>query len=141
MYQWLRPGVPQASCKNLTKDLHKAADKYDMAILVLTAAPDFKAAAVNAWGAWSHNPGGELFKFMSRDGNYSDGVSGTIGCLTMIKGGHCKSLSPILDNLIAKDIRIPSSPGGITPESLPVFAEYQRLADSMFRQEDCCGRV
>lgn len=102
---------------------------YDAQIARLTENPDLIE------GEWALGEG--LFQFATRDGGYYS----ECGCLTMIKF-EPSTISPVikgiidenLKNKILQDDRIPSDVKDITPESLPVFKEYQLLIDKMYEE-------
>jgi len=57
------------------------------------------------------------------------------GCLTMIrKYPDCSAWTDKLTEEIRSDERIPFSAWTVTPEDLPVFAEWQRRLDKEIRQ-------
>jgi hypothetical protein len=56
------------------------------------------------------------------------------GCLTQIKSGIYKSQSEEMTVKIMADDRIPIDFKKITIKSLPVFAEYQRQFDVLFKR-------
>lgn len=91
-------------------------DKYDEQIACLTLNP---ARIVDAWAL-----GDCLFQGASHDGEV-----GPYGCLTMVRTGAWNAATPELTEQIRNDMRIPSNCFGITVESLPVFAEWQRRLD------------
>lgn len=107
-------------------------DIYDEAIAYLTSDPDrFQDRVGLAWN-WSNleRPGSVLFRYCSGNGQpmHHDILC---GCLTQVKNG-LNAATEELTNLIRADPRIPDDVDNITPESLPVFAEYQRMMDNMF---------
>lgn len=73
----------------------------------------------------------DLFRFASVNGYASrDSKGKAIGCLTMVRGGKaCLAATPELTAAIRADDRLPSDEEHITPEHLPVMAEWQRRLD------------
>lgn len=96
-------------------------DKYDKQIAYLTEHPE------KIFLYWVGGKG--LFAFA---GPISDP---TIGCLTMIRGSGDVALTPELTKAIQSDERIPYGEEGITIESLPVFAEWQRRLDAGLNED------
>ena len=107
-------------------------DKYDEAIAELMAVDERKweREVLRAWDAPSRDGVGCLFQFAGISGLISGRVC---GCLTQIRAepGFYAAATPDLTDAIAVDERLPSSPRDITPEDLPVFAEWQRKIDAM----------
>ena len=99
-------------------------DKYDEAVDLLRQNPDKITAA---WCSPRSNPGGCLFELAKR----SDGeLRETDGCLTMIRSyDSCVYENEALTKEIRDDTRIPNAKENLTPDNLPVFAEWQRLLD------------
>jgi hypothetical protein len=106
------------------------ADKYDEAVAHLTAHPD---EIYEAWMSAQDHTYGCLFRFLPNEHN----------CLTMLRSEPWNGRSE-LSRRAAKDERLPTTrqflgekTARIEPTwtleqrlaSLPVFAEYQRLAD------------
>lgn len=106
-------------------------DKYDEAIEYLTAHPD------EILLAWSDRPGDQhphhcLFIYANASGEFSS--RGFLGCLTQIRsGGPWRAETSELTAAIAADDRLPDHWDGITPNDLPVFAEWQRRLDREIR--------
>lgn len=96
-------------------------DIYDKQIGELTKSPHLIPIQ------WSNAKG--IFAFV--------GYGSLSGCLTMIRKttecNACKEryIDEELTAQIRADERIPSGPGGITVESLPVFAEWRRKIDKL----------
>lgn len=109
-------------------------DKYDDAIEYLTEHPHEISFA---WAHSQSHHAGCLFQFVTPDGlpfgwaKESRGLS--CGCPVQIRGWDYVSTSEHLTDLIREDNRIPSDEESITVESLPAFAEIQRLADRTIR--------
>lgn len=61
------------------------------------------------------------------------GPSAGYGCLTQVKGGTHKAASKCLTAAIQADTRIPEDVNKIKLKHLPVFAEWQRKLDKMFK--------
>lgn len=98
------------------------ADKYDEAVAYLTAHPD---EIRRAWANPDAHEYGCLFMYL-------DGPGGNCGCLTLVKldPGMYKRTHPHMAGLIDRvnaDPRIPKYEHSITEESLPAFAEWQRI--------------
>ena len=120
-------------------------DKYDRAIEVLLEASDFKVEAEEAWNAPLTHEAGCLFQFASKSGRFEEptvtqcdscGNELMCGCLTLIRETVCDVAdTPELTEAIRADERIPTSPRDITPEDLPVFAEWQRRLDKELERE------
>jgi hypothetical protein len=106
-------------------------DKYDEAMDYLTEYPE---EIPWAWAGPDIHEAGCLFKFMRP---YKGNRNELYGCLTMIrnlkKGGPFYVVHVALDDemteAIRADERIPTDYSDITVESLPAFAEWQRIAD------------
>ena len=99
-------------------------DKYDEQIKYLTKRPE------KILKQWENCKG--LFRYATPDDfEYSHAT----GCLTMIrKNEECMVPDhPELTKAIKTDNRIPLTPREITPEHLPVFAEWQRRLDREIR--------
>lgn len=94
-------------------------DKYDKQIKLLTKHPELIG------NSWASAEG--LFQ-----GASPTGTDINYGCLTMVKSGGLEAYTISLTERIRSDPRIPSSQTEITPELLPVFAEYQREMDEMW---------
>lgn len=97
-------------------------DKYDEAIEYLTAHPD---EMPDAWGDTSEHKAGCLFAYL---GDLGDTVC---GCPTMVKNGFRSTSVLELTTAVRADPRIPRRVDDITVESLPAFADIQRLADKL----------
>jgi hypothetical protein len=109
-------------------------DKYDEAIAELLqdnpSRPTFEERVVDAWNYPKKRGPGALFQ--------PCGQMGACGCLTQIvsremnfDGAPYAAVTPELTEAILADDRIPPTPHDITPEDLPVFAEWQRKIDAM----------
>ena len=101
-------------------------DKYDEAITYLTDRPDEILTAWTYGGAEQVNPYGCLLRYTG---------SGSCGCLTQVRAG-ANGPSPQIEMAIRSDNRIPMDPGDITPEHLPVFAEWQRKLDAWHAENE-----
>lgn len=99
-------------------------DNYDEMIDSLTNNPELIGKT------WSYGLG--LFQFATRPDSPEPEEDGPVGCLTMIKGGHYIAPTKEMTERIRSDERVPSDAILITPESLPVFAEYQREFDELW---------
>jgi hypothetical protein len=119
------------------------ADKYDKDVAYLKGllVKDFQGAV---WNAWNHplsaeGKGGSLFLFITPNcdpmwhGSEERNDSERYGCLTEIRNGDHLAYTTDLTNRIYADERIPSRPQDITPESLDVLAEWQRIVDKEIR--------
>ncbi len=111
-------------------------DKYDRAIELLNRLDDtnFRNVVSKAWGLSENDDVVEiicLFQYCSNN-NYAS----NIGCLTMIRksGGMIVQDRPDLTKQIREDERIPKNCNEITKESLPVFAEWQRILDKELKR-------
>lgn len=98
-------------------------DIYDKEIKRLSKDPD------KIYSAWLY--GDDHSPLFDAAGPRRDGVN--CGCLTQVKRGMYLASSKRLTAAIQADARIPSNPHKITPEHLPVFAEWQRKLDKMFK--------
>jgi hypothetical protein len=80
------------------------------------------------WDAWTRAT--PLFDYVTKHGShrFNDGDK-KCGCLTQIRNGTSQAYCPILTKAIAADERIPKTEPYITPEHLPLFAEWQRAID------------
>lgn len=98
----------------------------------------------HAWGDPRLTEGGALFAMVQRGSRGYDSP----GCLTQIRDGRdvdgrqwifavidCAAREE-LTLAIASDERIPRDPIDITPECLPVFAEWQKRVNAAWRGED-----
>lgn len=92
-------------------------DKYDQAVKYLTTHPE------KIYMQWIR--GADLFQFAHR----MPQAPYACGCITMIKGGGYHAQTPEITAAIKDDPRIPEDVDDITPENLPVFAEWQRRLD------------
>jgi hypothetical protein len=102
----------------------RAPDKYDRAIAYLKDKPH---EIHLAWDTYRVHPAGCLFQKADFDPR-----TFRCGCLTQVAAGtHCAG-SEEITQLIRADECIPSSPYFITPDSLDVFAEWQRKLDKYF---------
>lgn len=124
-------------------------DKYDRAIEHLLAQPDFKQAVLSAWSYPAAdedepNPAHCLFQSASPSGQEDERspAGERIGCLTQIRITNSSreylplvAWTPELTKEIAEDESIPMSVDEVTPESLPVFAEWQRKLDRTIRRK------
>lgn len=101
---------------------------YQQAVEFLTKNPNYISQA------WSEpfSPGGCLFHLVS-----TSRVSIKYGCLTQIKAGYAESSSYELTKSIRNDKRLPMSWSGIyyNPDTLFVFAQWQRFIDFKLRRE------
>ncbi len=95
-------------------------DKYDEAVAYLTKHP---RKIFDAWDLPDETPHGCLF--MPVRGDYSF----CCGCLTEVASGLRRACTNELTEAIRADVRIPTNPREITPDDLPVFAEWQRRID------------
>lgn len=100
-------------------------DKYDHAIEYLTANP---GEIRDAWADPYVHEAGCLFVYAFRGD--SKHIPIDCGCLTLIKMGRNEAETPELTDAIMRDDRIPIRSEAITIESLPVFAEWQRIIDA-----------
>lgn len=100
-------------------------DKYDEQIERLTANP---RAIRSEWFA-----GRGLFRFAGVEEEGEPAEDG-IGCLTMIREepDRYRAADDDLTRRILGDARLPDDPSKITPDHLPIFAEYQREMDRMW---------
>ena len=101
---------------------------YDAQIARLTENPELIGEE------WSEAVG--LFQMLGRNG---DERNPHCGCLTMVKemAGDFHpvingKIDELLESKILADPRVPCGSSNITPESLPVFKEYQLLIDKMY---------
>ena len=108
-------------------------NKYDVAIENLLAAKDFREAVNDAWNYPSSEISGCLFSFVSPDGRAGNDYK--YGCLTQIKATIRIACTRELTETIRKDERIPDCLSGITPETLPVFKEWQERIDKELGRE------
>lgn len=106
-------------------------DKYDEAIAALRAAPDFRRAVYRAWLDPSGTAAGCLFVAAAPDPRMGLGY----GCLSQVKHKFLPGFTDELTAAIKADPRIPKLPADITPESLDVFAEWQRRLDKEFNRK------
>ena len=97
-------------------------DSYDEMIDYLKDNPN------DIYRLWSYGVG--LFQFASRPN--SPHQKSTVGCLTMIKGNSYVAPTFEITEKIRADERVPADSWLITPDSLEVFAEYQRLFDELW---------
>lgn len=110
-------------------------DKYDAAITFLTTNPatgeprpigpltdnlSFERQISHAWANPPFHPGGCLFQFVGPNGS---------GCLTQVRAGRLDAATPDLTARIRADERIPTSYRQLTPDMLPIFAEWMREID------------
>jgi len=119
------------------------ADKYDEAIAYLTENPE---DIYDAWMLWARSDQTTDVKrahclFQVARVDPDDGSSLGCGCLTQIRSGltlggvRCGVLGKSgrqhkrLTTAVRSDKRLPSEPGSIRVEHLPVFAEWQRRLD------------
>lgn len=116
-------------------------DAYDKAVEYLTANPDNIRRCWIAGGLPPENRPGKdlepccLFQFMSpHDGKLSS-KDDKLGCPTQIKSKYGVSVDKRLTKMIRKDEGIPSCGMSIRPRHLKRFAEYQRLADQVFKRK------
>lgn len=107
-------------------------DKYDDAIEYLTKHPD---RIRECWRNPSRTDAGCLFAFITPDGWHASVGGKACGCPTLIRADATFSpaWTPELTEIIRNDERIPKHEAHITVESLPAFAEIQRLADRTIR--------
>ena len=103
-------------------------NKYDVAIERLLAAEDFKKAVYRAWEDPAGDESGCLFSFVTPNSN-SMCQGKDHGCLTQVKLGLYPAYTEALTKAIREDERIPDKWDGITPETLPVFKEWQERID------------
>lgn len=96
-------------------------DKYDEAIEILTKDP---GQIRIAWANYSDHPAGCLFDLVPEVGM----------CLTEIR--DFGDAGTDLEQEILDDERIPEDRDDITPEDLPVFAEWQRKIDAEYPDRD-----
>jgi len=113
-------------------------DKYDRAIELLQQSENFLEDVVRAWiNADAGDTTGCLFQYAGEINSYY-GYNGTsTGCLTMIRK-HPATRSAATKDLtegIINDARIPKEYTDITPECLPVFADWQRRLDREIRNQ------
>jgi hypothetical protein len=109
-------------------------DKYDEAIAELLTVDEqnWEVVIGDAWGYPRREGPGCLFQVAGVMGLVDDGAK-VCGCLTQIRSdpNYYGAATMDLTNEIAADDRIPCNPYDITPEDLPVFAEWQRKIDAM----------
>lgn len=107
-------------------------DKYDEQIAeLLKDEPTPKEFSKRVNKEWGRSRG--LFAFAASPGFCEDYA--LTGCLTMIREGSWIAETPELTLEIKQDERIPTSWSGITPEHLPIFAEWQRRLDRELNRE------
>ena len=108
-------------------------DVYQLEVERLQAIPDayFFEEVLDAWCiGHKHSP---LFDIIGEGST----LAYFIGCLTQIKASEYRAAfikgkpNKALTREIRKDERIPKGVEGITKESLPVFAEWQRKIKKM----------
>jgi len=111
-------------------------DRYDLDIAKINrkvkAGADFNKVVSDHWIGAS-----PLFLFVTPTGHTYDSERSDklpCGCLTMIRRGHKYAWTDELTKEIRSDERIPDADFDITPEHLPVFAEWQRRLDKEIRQ-------
>lgn len=105
-------------------------DKYDEQIERLLAAEDFRMAVSYDWSC-----GVGLFQYCTPRGHTSHGALRDCGCPTMVRSGAWPAWTGQLTAAIMADTRLPDHVSAITPEHLPIFAEWQRRLDKEIRQE------
>ncbi len=103
-------------------------DKYDEAIAYFKIWP---REIPSAWDNFGHHKHGCLFQFLTPDGVRDPNMK--CGCPTMVRAGVWDAFTSELAEAVKADDRIPSDRDHITVESLPAFAEIQRLADRTIR--------
>ena len=105
-------------------------DAYDKAVAWLTENP---LEIEDAWCIGNEHPAWILFGYCTPS-RYSETHS--CGCLTMVRGVSWRLAfeDDELTEAIKADERLPRSPGNITPEHLPVFAEWQRRMDKLWNR-------
>ena len=132
-----------ADVKQLTVDTYTPAceppDKYDKAVMYLLKAAgesslEFSHAVYLAWSHYISHEAGCLFGFCAPNPAcadcYTDHGVGPCGCLTQVRRyGDRPAATPKLTAEIKADERIPLDWSLITPNDLPVFAEWQRRLD------------
>lgn len=106
-------------------------DKYAKAIEFLTERPNEIYAA---WSSPRNHFAGCLFQYASPRGGLSDCpvMLKSSGCLTQIRsfnGDRVVHGRTDLTEQILADTRIPKHESKITLDTLPVFAEWQRILD------------
>jgi hypothetical protein len=108
-------------------------DKYDRAIEYLTEHPE---KIEEAWNAAPVRPD-EVVDDVRRvdDERCLFAVTAMgFGCLTQVFCEFHEAPNPELTEAIRADHRIPKCVEYITPEDLPVFAEWQRRIDAMYER-------
>lgn len=101
-------------------------DKYDRAIAYLSEHPE---QIVPAWFNPGKHEAGCLFRYATATGFHSGVGDQEYGCLTLIRYGDAVAETKELTQAIKTDERIPCTFYGITLDTLPVFAEWQRRLD------------
>lgn len=97
-------------------------DAYDIAVEYLAEHPE---AIYETWQTPTMHRYGCLFRYATRDR-----ATMVTGCLTMIRRTHIYAAeTEELTARIRADERIPANEKEITPDHLPVFAEWQRELD------------
>lgn len=111
-------------------------DQYDKAIQGILKSKDIRVRIRQAWATPNLSLVGCLFKFCV-PGQHSIWISQHCGygCLTMVKAGISPAFTKELTAAIRADDRLPTVPKAITPDHLPVFAEWQRRMDEMFKDQ------
>lgn len=99
-------------------------DIYDKEVKRLSKNPD------EIYCAWTYGPGHSPLFDAASSKRYTSVNS--CGCLIQVKMGF-RASSKRLTEAIRADARIPEDVTEIKPEHLPVFAEWQRKLDKMFK--------
>lgn len=100
-------------------------DVYDEWVDYLTARPHLIEEH------WSYAT--PLFSFV-KNKNHPHGCPYRCGCLTLIRAGTHVAQTPELTAQIKADKRLPDDVSKITPDNLPVFAEWQRRIDQVLNR-------
>jgi hypothetical protein len=129
-------------------------DRYDRAIANLTQYMEivsdqnpnasswavlnlWRAGVKRAWACPHIWVGGPLFAYVSYDPSDPGAPDGSVcGCLTQVRTGDVGTPFNDLTEDIRLDERLPHVPEDITLESLPVFADWQRVVDVRMPDRD-----
>lgn len=104
---------------------------YDKAVKRLQKHPD---QIQKAWLHWDEHPAGKIFRKISLEPN----TTSRSGCLTQLRALDREGMWALggdglpdlfLTEAIHNDDRIPAKISNVTPEILPLFAEWQKAVD------------